>query len=175
MLTMGMSQKQISFDLSQKTLEVHYPRGEWAQSELHYRKAYQGIRKFKEKQGFAWRKNSVYVSEAPMITMDTVLVSQRMAETLPWMRPCVKEIMATDIGAQYSLLGLLRSDTPPAELLPIVSKVPHKKENAPERWVPPDKGIYDLGSSPGRNHAEISCRGLFSSCGMSPPIKPMSL
>lgn len=37
-------------------------------------------------------------------------------------------------------------------------------------WPTPDRGIYDLGKHPGRNHAEISCRGLFSSCRMSSPI-----
>ena len=49
-----------------------------------------------------------------------------------------------------------------------------EKKAAPH-WRPPDRGIYDLGKHPGRNHAEISCRGLFSSCRMSPPIQPMSL
>ena len=130
---MSMTRKQITFDLSQEALEAYYPRGERAQSEHHYRKAYQDIRRFMEKQGFAWQQNSVYVSDAPMTTMDVVLLSQRMAEGLPWMRLCVKEITATDIGARYSLLGLLRSDAPPAELLPAVSNVPHKKKNVPER------------------------------------------
>lgn len=115
---MSQSRKQITFDLSQEALEAHYPRGKWAQSEHHYRKAYQDIRRFMEKQGLTWRQNSVYVSAEPMTTMDVVLLSQRMAEQFPWMRLCVKEITATDIGAQYSLLGLLRSDSPPAELLP---------------------------------------------------------
>ena len=119
-----MMRKQITFDLNQEALEAHYPRGERAQSEHHYRKAYQDIRRFMEKQGFMWRQNSVYVSEAPMTTMDIVLLSQRMAEKLPWLRLCVKEITATDIGTQYSLLGLLRGHVPPAELLP---SVPEKR------------------------------------------------
>ena len=129
---MKTTRKQITFDLSQEALEVYYPRSERARSEHHYRKAYQDIRRFMEKQGFAWRQNSVYVSDAPMTTMDVVLLSQQMAETLPWMRLCVKEITATDIGARHSLLGLLRSDTPPAELLPSVPEkypVPAKKHS----------------------------------------------
>ena len=127
-----MMRKQITFDLSQEALEAHDPRGERAQSEYHYRKAYQDIRRFMEKQGFMWRQNSVYVSEAPMTTMDIVLLSQRMEEKLPWLRLCVKEITATDIGAQYSLMGLLRSDKLPAELLPSVPEkrpVPAKKHS----------------------------------------------
>ena len=83
---MGTTRKQITFDLSQEALELHYPRGERAQSEHHYRKAYQDIRGFMEKRGFVWRQNSVYVSEVPMTTMDIVLLSHRMAEALPWMR-----------------------------------------------------------------------------------------
>ena len=46
--------------------------------------------------------------------------AQRMAEEMPWLRQCVKEITATNIGARHSLLGLLRSDAPPIELLPTV-------------------------------------------------------
>lgn len=130
---MSTTRKQITFDLSQEALEAHYPRGERAQSEHHYRKAYQDIRRFMEKQGFMWRQNSVYVSEAPMTTMDIVLLSQRMAEKLPWLRLCVKEITATDIGAQYSLLGLLRGQAPPAELLPPMAKGRQKKREVPER------------------------------------------
>ena len=36
-------------------------------------------------------------------------------------------------------------------------------------WPTPDRGIYDSGKHPGRNHAEISCRGLSSSC-WAPPL-----
>ncbi len=41
------------------------------------------------------------------------------------------------------------------------------------RWAHPHRGIFDLGKFPGRNHAEISCRG-FSSLPVS-PINPMSV
>ena len=36
---MKTTRKQITFDLSQEALEAHYPRGERARSEHHYRKA----------------------------------------------------------------------------------------------------------------------------------------
>lgn len=132
---MSESRKQITFDLSQDALERYYPQSERAQSEQYYRKAYQDIRRFMEKQGFAWQQHSIYVSEAPMTTMDVVLLSQRMAERFPLMRLCVKEITATDIGAQYSLLGLLRSDAAPAELLPPVprKRTVFQKRKMPER------------------------------------------
>ena len=61
-------------------------------------------------------------------------VAHLKSEELPWLRQCVKEITATNIGARHSLLGLLRSDTPPAELLPPpVAKGRQKKRKVPER------------------------------------------
>ena len=61
-------------------------------------------------------------------------ISRRVAEKLPWLRLCVKEITATDIGAQYSLLGLLRGHVPPAELLPPpMAKGRQKKRKVLER------------------------------------------
>ena len=116
--SMGTSRKQITFDLNQESLELHYPRSERAQSEYYYRKAYQDIRKFMGSHGFVWQQSFVYISQGPMTTMDVVLLSQRMAEELPWLKLCVKEITATDIGAQHSLLGLLRSEIHATEILP---------------------------------------------------------
>ena len=76
----------------------------------------------------------MYVSTAELATLDVVLLTQKMAEQLPWLRHCVREITATNIGARHSLLGLLRSDTPPAELLPPpVAKGRQKKRKVPER------------------------------------------
>ena len=115
---MGTSRKQIAFDLNQESLELHYPRSERAQSDYYYRKAYQDIRRFMSSYDFAWQQNSVYVSKGPMTTMDVVLLSQRMAEELPWLKLCVKEITATDIGTQHSLLGLLCSEIQATEILP---------------------------------------------------------
>ena len=115
---MGITRKQITFDLNQESLELHYPRSERAQSEYYYRKAYQDIRKFMDSHGFVWQQSSVYISQEPMTTMDVVLLSQRMAEELPWLKLCVKEITDTDIGAQHSLLGLLRSEIQATEILP---------------------------------------------------------
>ena len=37
-------------------------------------------------------------------------------------------------------------------------------------------GVSKIGGKfPGRDHAEISCRGLFLSCGASMPIQPISV
>ena len=131
---MGMSQKEITFDLSQEALRQHYPRKETAQDPQFFKRAYKDIQRFMESNGFERRQYSVYVSTAELTTLDVALLAQKMAEQLPWLRYCVREITATNIGARHSLLGLLRSDTPPAELLPPpVAKGRQKKRKVPER------------------------------------------
>ena len=115
---MGMSRKQITFDLSQDALRQHYPRKETGQDPQFFKRAYKDIQKFMEASGFERRQYSVYVSADKLTALDVAVLTQRMAEAMPWLRLCVREITATNIGARHSLLGLLRSDTPPAELLP---------------------------------------------------------
>ena len=131
---MGMSRKEITFDLSQEALRKHYPRKETAQDPQFFKRAYKDIRRFMEANGFDRRQYSVYVSRSELTALDVAVLTQRMAEQLPWLRLCVKEITAANIGARHSLLGLLRSDVPPAELLP--PPVPgerQKKRKVPER------------------------------------------
>lgn len=112
------SRKQITFDLSQDALKQHYPRKETAQDPQFFKRAYKDIQRFMEASGFERRQYSVYVSAEKLTALDVAVLTQRMAEAMPWLRLCVKEITATNIGARHSLLGLLRSDAPPVELLP---------------------------------------------------------
>ena len=130
---MGMTRKQISFDLSQDALKRYYPHKETGQDSQFFKRAYKDIRRFMEANGFERRQYSVYVSLQQRTSLDVALLAQRMGEALPWLRLCVKDITVTNIGALHSLLGLLRSDALSAELLPPVSKVPHKKRKMPER------------------------------------------
>ena len=130
---MGMTRKQISFDLSQDALKLYYPHKETGQDPQFFKRAYKDIRRFMEANGFERRQYSVYVSLQQRTSLDVALLAQRMGETLPWLRLCVKDITVTNIGARHSLLGLLRSDALSAELLPPVSKAPHKKRKMPER------------------------------------------
>ena len=130
---MGMTRKQISFDLSQDALKRYYPHKQTGQDSQFFKRAYKDIRRFMEANGFERRQYSVYVSLQQRTSLDVALLAQRMGETLPWLRLCVKDITVTNIGARHSLLGLLRSDALSAELLPPVSKVPHKKRKMPER------------------------------------------
>lgn len=114
------SRKQITFDLSQDALRQYYPRKETAQDPQFFKRAYKDIQRFMEANGFERRQYSVYVSQSELTALDVAVLTQQMAEQLPWLRLCVKEITATNIGARHSLLGLLRSDAPPIELLPTV-------------------------------------------------------
>ena len=115
---MGMTRKEITFDLSQEALRRHYPRKETAQDPQFFKRAYKDIRRFMEANGFERRQYSVYVSRSELTALDVAVLTQQMAEQLPWLRLCVKEITATNIGARHSLLGLLRDHVPPVELLP---------------------------------------------------------
>ena len=131
---MGMTRKEITFDLSQEALRQHYPRKETAQDPQFFKRAYKDIRRFMEANGFERRQYSVYVSRSELTALDVAVFTQRMAEQLPWLRLCVKEITAANIGARHSLLGLLRDHAPPVELLPPpVPKEQQKKRKVPER------------------------------------------
>ena len=131
---MGMTRKEITFDLSQEALRKHYPRKETAQDPQFFKRAYKDIRRFMEANGFERRQYSVYVSRSELTALDVAVFTQRMAEQRPWLRLCVKEITAANIGARHSLLGLLRDHAPPVELLPPpVPKEQQKKRKVPER------------------------------------------
>ena len=127
------SRKQITFDLSQDALRQHYPRKETGRDPQFFKRAYKDIQKFMEAGGFERRQYSVYVSAEELTALDVTVLTQRMAEELPWLRHCVREITATNLGARHSLLGLQRSDAPPAELLPPVSRERPKKRKTQER------------------------------------------
>ncbi len=130
---MGRSRKEITFDLSQEALRQHYPHKETAQDPQFFKRAYKDIQRFMDANGFERRQHSVYVSAEKLSALDAAVLTQRMAEQLPWLRLCVKDITVTSIGARHSLLGLLRSDAAPAELLPPAPRGRHKKRKEPER------------------------------------------
>ena len=80
------------------------------------------------------RQRSVYVSTEEMSALDIVSLMQRMAGQLPWLGRCAECVDTTDIGAQHSLLGLLRSEMWAAEVLPPVpARARRRKKSEPER------------------------------------------
>ncbi len=105
---MGMTRKQIAFDLSHEALRQYYPRRETAQDPQFFKRAYKDIQQFMASNGFERRQHSVYVSSEEMTTLDVAVLMQRMASQFPWLRQCAEKVDTTDIGAQHSLLGLLR-------------------------------------------------------------------
>ena len=132
--SMGTRRKQIAFDLSYEALKQHYPRREAGQDPQFFKRAYKDIQRFMASNGFERRQHSVYVSSDEMTTLDVSVLMQRMASQFPWLGQCAEKVDATDIGAQHSLLGLLRPDAPPVELLPPpVAKNQLKKRIVPER------------------------------------------
>ena len=99
---MGMTRKQISFDLSQDALKRYYPHKETGQDSQFFKRAYKDIRRFMEANGFERRQYSVYVSLQQRTSLDVALLAQRMGETLPWLRLCVKDITVTNIEARHN-------------------------------------------------------------------------
>lgn len=130
---MGATRKQITFDLNQELLRRWYPHQEPATDPQYYKRAYKDIQRFMSENGFERRQRSVYVSTGELTTLDIVSLMQQMAGRLPWLSRCAECVDATDIGAQHSLLGLLRSELRAAEVLPPVAKEQRKKRKAPER------------------------------------------
>lgn len=117
-----------------KYYDEYYPRRDTAQYPQFFKRAYKDIQKFMGANGFERRQYSVYVSTEKLTALDVAVLARKMAEQLPWLRHCIREITATSVGARHSLLGLLRSDAPPAELLPpTVSRQRQKKREVPER------------------------------------------
>ncbi|MDR2295670.1 MAG: hypothetical protein LBD95_02635 [Clostridiales Family XIII bacterium] len=105
----GGGRKQITFDLSQKTLAVHYPRPKVTINPKYYKKAYADISRFMKKNGFEHRQFSVYTSNEKITNTDINLLMEDLAKELPWFILCVNQIDVTNIGTQHSLLQALET------------------------------------------------------------------
>lgn len=113
--TDGYSRKQITFDLQQKALRQYYPKPKRSLNPQFYKKAYQDISVFMCANGFEHRQYSVYTSKERLDTYDIVELMEKLAEEMPWLGKCAKEVDVTDIGdTQHSIKDLLfakRQDT----------------------------------------------------------------
>ena len=101
--------KQITFDLSQKSLKQFYPHNEKSLNLLYYKKAYADINRFMKKNGFEHRQFSVYVSVKKHTATDINLLIYDLSKEFTWFKKCVTQIDVTDIGTQHSLLYLLEN------------------------------------------------------------------
>ena len=103
--------KQITFDLSQKALAVHYPKSKPSLNPTFYKKAYSDISRFMKQNGFEHRQFSVYTSIEKITNTDINLLMDSLAEKMPWLILCVKQIDVTNIGVQHRLLHTLEIST----------------------------------------------------------------
>lgn len=103
------SRKQITFDLHQESLKRYYPHPEPVRNEQYYKRAYHDIQQFMHMNGFERRQHSVYVSINKVTTLDIVGLMERLAEALPWLKQCVREVDMSTVGARHSLKRTLQA------------------------------------------------------------------
>lgn len=103
------SRKQITFDLHQESLKRYYPHPEPVRNEQYYKRAYHDIQQFMHMNGFERRQHSVYVSINKVTTLDIVGLMERLAEALPWLKQCVREVDMSMVGARHSLKRTLQA------------------------------------------------------------------
>ena len=103
------SRKQITFDLHQESLKRYYPHPEPGRNEQYYKRAYHDIQQFMHMNGFERRQHSVYVSINKVTTLDIVGLMEQLAEALPWLSQCVREVDMSTVGARHSLKRTLQA------------------------------------------------------------------
>lgn len=75
----------ISFDLDTAQLQQQYPTASW-------QNAYGDIKKVLLPLGFIWQQGSVYFGDDNMNAVRCVLAAQRLSQTYPWFKDCVRDI-----------------------------------------------------------------------------------
>ncbi|MCD8326897.1 MAG: hypothetical protein LUC90_09545 [Lachnospiraceae bacterium] len=96
--------KQITFDLSDRSLKEFYPRHKVALNPQYYKKAWRDISSFMYENGFAHRQYSVYISIAQLTSIEINALIKSMVENMPWLHKCLIVIDVTDIGEQFELM-----------------------------------------------------------------------
>ena len=95
--------KALNFDFMVSSLRDYYPGRD-------YRKAYLEIKQFLEQNGFEHRQWSGYISEKPLYPRNITALIVKMKSALPWLSECVRRFDVTNIGKQYDLTGIIKSD-----------------------------------------------------------------
>lgn len=96
--------KQITFDLSDRKLQAHYPKPPSTINPEYHNKAWGDISKFMGKNGFEHRQRFVYASKDPMTRAEVLVLMDRMVGKMPWLPDCLNAIDVTDISRQHSLM-----------------------------------------------------------------------
>lgn len=69
--------------------------------------AYLEIKGFLKKNGFEHRQGSGYVSKENLSDRKVTAIIIKMTQKLKWTKYCMKEIDATNVGKQHSLLNII--------------------------------------------------------------------
>ena len=104
------SKKLITFDLDQEALKNNYPRSSKSKNPLFFKKAYKDIERFMRKHDFEHPQYSVYASKKEMDDYDLIKLMNDMAQEMPWLGTCLKELSVTEISTIYVLTGLFRAN-----------------------------------------------------------------
>ncbi|PQJ96140.1 virulence factor [Chromatium okenii] len=75
----------ISFDLDTNQLQQQYPNPSW-------QNAYYDIKKMLLSLGFQWQQGSMYFGDTTMNAVTCVLAVQKLSQTYPWFKVCVRDI-----------------------------------------------------------------------------------
>ena len=71
--------------------------------------AYAEIKRFMKKNGFEHRQGSGYISKESMNERKVTAIIIDMTSKFEWLKYCVKEIDATNIGKQHSLINVIEN------------------------------------------------------------------
>ena len=91
---------EINFDLDTKLLQENYPSDNW-------RKAYNDIFVFMNKNGFEHRQGSGYISKEQLHEIQINKKIKELATACPWIDKCVKEIDKTIANERVSCKDII--------------------------------------------------------------------
>ncbi len=100
--------KALNFDLDTHQLIEYYPGKD-------YHHAYEDLRKFFEQHGFSHRQGSGYLSNDKLDSSDVYDLLDMINQEMTWMKKCVHIIDVTNVGKQYGLAELLKTENPEIE------------------------------------------------------------
>ena len=91
----------VTFDLDTSCLgeEYHTPSAT---------NAYGDIRKFMEANNFKWMQGSVYFGNETIDAVKCVLTVQKLANTYPWFKACVKDVRMLRIEENNDLMPAIQ-------------------------------------------------------------------
>lgn len=101
--------KQITFDLGEHKLALHFPHPARKVARRYYARAWKDIKRFMEANDFKHRQYSAYNSTKEMKDADVYMLVWVMAKYMPWLWKCLKAIDVTNIGKLYDLMPYLES------------------------------------------------------------------